>query len=342
MSSTPVCIYCKKQNVPFDREHVIPEAFGTFENNFVLHDAVCLGCNKYFGDKLDLILSRDSGEGLLRLRYDVKPLSEAKGLRNTRVRVKVNVAGPWYGAQIILKSDPTGAKLESELLPQVGFRNQGASGSDFVWFLEKELVQDAKFDEYRTGAEIKMVGPSKDSVNSLMRKLAELQIPFKEKGSIEPPITDNGQVEAVALYQIDQVILRAVAKIAFNYMAFTQGAKFALRSDFDDFRNYVRFAKEPDWKPAVIPTSGTILYDDSFSWRQTIGHLITFGWNRNNRGLLVQVSLFNSITYHVLLCPSFSLIWFPLSSGHHFDVDSRTISKLGSASAITFRSVGIK
>lgn len=337
MSSISTCIYCKQQNKPFDREHVIPEAFGTFDQNFVLHNCVCMECNSYFGRELDLILSRDSGEALLRLRHEIKPVSEARDLRNTRVKLKVNVPGPWYGTQIILRSDSTGMKLDTEQLPQVGFRKLTAGSADFTWYAEEELTEPSRFERYREGTEIRIVGPSEKAMQRLTKRLEQLGIPFKYKGIIEQPFTENGKVETVALDQIDQIILRAVGKIGFNYVAHTQGVDFSLRDDFDDFRSCVRYGQEPQWKPAIVPTTNTVLYDDNFRWRQTFGHLITFGWNRDDRGLVVQISLFNSVTYRALLCRYFSRLWLPLSSGHHFDIESRTISRLGSATLVRFR-----
>ena len=330
-----ICIYCLAQGVSFNREHVIPEAFGTFEQNLVLHDCVCVECNSYFGRELDLILSRDSGEALLRLRRGVKPASEARDLRNTRVKLRVNVPGPWFGTQIILKSDETGTKLDSEQVPQVGFWK--GSGPDFVWFTEEELNDPQKFEQYRQGTEIRIVGPSEEVMQRLTDRLSELGVPFKRQGVIPQPLTENGQVETVALYQIDQIILRAVGKIALNYVANVRGASFALRADFNEFRRYVRYGEEPSWKAVVFPSIRPILLDDSPRWRQTNGHLITFGWSKNNRGILVQLSLFNSITYHVSLCPHFSGLWHPLSAGHHFDIESRTFSKLGSANRVRIR-----
>jgi len=55
------CIYCLKDsnNVSFKKsEHVLPQSFGVFENNFTLNGVVCDSCNKYFGDNLELDLAR--------------------------------------------------------------------------------------------------------------------------------------------------------------------------------------------------------------------------------------------------------------------------------------------
>jgi hypothetical protein len=71
-----ICIYClQDQSQAFFTkvEHVVPQSFGRFENNFTLHGTVCDECNKYFGDNLEIALGRDTYEGGLRFEYE--PLS---------------------------------------------------------------------------------------------------------------------------------------------------------------------------------------------------------------------------------------------------------------------------
>ena len=337
MRTPTKCIYCGTAGELFPRDHVIPEAFGRFENNFTL-GCVCGDCNSYFGRELELFLARDSGEALLRLRYGVKRVSEAQNLRNTRIKMTVNVAGPWYGAQVVLIADETVTKLTCEQLPQVGFRRD--SRESFHWFTEDQLSDPATFAQYRESTEINIVGPSEDAVTRLGEKLRELGMPFKKTGVLGQPRSEGGQIETKVLSQIDQIILRGVAMVAFNYAAYVQGETFLLHSDFNDFRRFVRLGEEPHWKPAVFPSTKPILYDDSHRWRQTNGHLVTLGWNKHNRGILAQVSLFNYITYHVLLCPARSGLWHSLSIGHHFEIESQTISELGSASRIRIVKIG--
>lgn len=47
------CIYCldEKDEVEFDREHLIPQAFGTFDSDTLVIDCVCKSCNGYFCDR---------------------------------------------------------------------------------------------------------------------------------------------------------------------------------------------------------------------------------------------------------------------------------------------------
>lgn len=48
------------------REHVIPEAFGTFGCSTPTLQCVCDECNTYFGQKLDQLLARETIEGVSR------------------------------------------------------------------------------------------------------------------------------------------------------------------------------------------------------------------------------------------------------------------------------------
>ena len=66
------CIYCleDKPIQSFTKvEHVLPQSFGSFQNNFTLHGAVCDECNQYFGDNLEIDLGRDTFEGISRHEY---------------------------------------------------------------------------------------------------------------------------------------------------------------------------------------------------------------------------------------------------------------------------------
>jgi hypothetical protein len=106
-----ICIYCKSQTNSFNREHVIPEAFGIFELNWSLVDCVCQPCDTEFGNTIEPILSRDSPEALLRLEYGIKSPSKAGELHYNRVTVKVNEPGFWFGARFEFVSDAIGQKM---------------------------------------------------------------------------------------------------------------------------------------------------------------------------------------------------------------------------------------
>ena len=72
MASIP-CIYCNGDDPEkfSGREHVIPQAFGTFGSQTPVLKCVCDDCNRHFGKELDLIHARDTLEGLLRYKHGI-------------------------------------------------------------------------------------------------------------------------------------------------------------------------------------------------------------------------------------------------------------------------------
>ena len=83
------------------------------------------------------------------------------------------------------------------------------------------------------------------------------------------------------------------------------------------------------------PRSSWLPYLFSLSTRRSGGRrpgtLSRFDWNRQGDGLFAQVSLFNDLNYKILLCPRYSGLLQDIRTGHHFDLQSRTISALGAA-----------
>lgn len=327
--STLTCIYCRAVGVSFDRDHVIPEAFGKFKNNLVL-TCVCHECNQYFGRTLELSLARDSGEGFLRFRRGVKPAMKVSQLKHIRIQFTVHEPGPWMGAQAIFVPDPSGKSIEPQPLPQVAFKK---NESEWIWIPENDLTPES-LAPYK-GADMRVVAPSLEKQQKLIAKLRNLGFPFTPKGDLGIPHAPDGTVLTKQTYHIDQIILRAVGKIAFNYVAYAEGPNFVLSSDFDEFRAWVRHGREPRFHPRAVAVRQPILFSDSRRWRQTSGHLIAFDWNTQGDGLLVQVSLFNSLTYRVLICVHYSGIWQNFRKGHHFDLESLTVSSLVGTALIT-------
>src|SRR5689334_3602960 len=99
----PTCLYCRREleSKHFNREHVLPEAFGSFETNLVPLDTVCEGCNTYFGNNLELKLARDSIEGLDRYQHGVRmPTETTRFGRGGLLTARVNNGGFYQGAEV--------------------------------------------------------------------------------------------------------------------------------------------------------------------------------------------------------------------------------------------------
>ena len=230
----PSCIYCRRENQEFDREHVIPQAFGNFEpNSFILYDAVCKECNNFFGRTLDFALSRDSMEALLRFRYGTKPASEARDLPYRKLELKIGQSGPWFGATVVLEPDATGRGVEPVPVPQAAFRWKGSQ--DWTFLVEHELKADvlAKYVKPIPGSlEIRVMGPTTADHERVLETLKSAGINFRQEGTLINPITDDGKVLVEIAAAVDQTIFRAIAKIAFNYVAHQHGSEFCPATRF--------------------------------------------------------------------------------------------------------------
>ena len=112
------------------------ESIGRFHDNLTLR-CVCEGCNSCFAEELELFLTRDSVEALLRVRYGLKTASGRHRLCESRLIVKVITPGDWHGARISVERNAAGTALRADPLPQVAFRKHGET--DWKWFLEEDI-----------------------------------------------------------------------------------------------------------------------------------------------------------------------------------------------------------
>ena len=317
----PTCIYCRQsRSRPFPREHVVPKAFGHFRDNLTL-GCVCGDCNSFFAEELELFLTRDSVEALLRVRYGLKTAGGRSKLGESRLIVKVTSPGDWYGARISVERNVAGKPLFANPLPQVAFRKHGET--EWKWFLEKELDDSGTWERYRTHTDTKIVGKD-GSIERLAGKLVKMGIVFKERGPLE---RTGNEVEAFAEGILDDIIFRGVAKIAFNFLARLKSADFVLRSDFDPIREHIRFGRAPRQAPVIV-SKLPILHCDGTIYRQTNGHIIVLDWDKTQQGIVCLISLFNHLTYHVVLCESYSGVWHALRAGRHFDVETLRITEV--------------
>jgi hypothetical protein len=329
------CIYCHKVGKSFPKEHVVPRAFGHFRDNLTL-DCVCRDCNAFFSRELELFLTRDSAEALLRVRYGLNVKGGRQRLGKSKLIIRVISPGDWYGARLAAERIDTGNAITAEPLPQVAFRKHGET--EWTWFLEEELDERERWERYRTDADTKIVGKPDAVVQRIIDKMARLGIKFKQMGTFEK---HGGMVEVFAEAMLDDIIFRGIAKIAVNFLAYLKSAEFVLRPEFNGVREYVRFGKKAPM-PFVIASNFPILRGDNARYRQTNGHIVVLDWDRMQKGIVCMVSLFNHLTYHARLCEHYSGLWHRIEDGRHFDWQSGTISRVQSSGLVVSDSLAGK
>jgi hypothetical protein len=319
------CIYCKQNRdaSAFSREHVVPGAFGSFEQNLTLW-CVCADCNAEFGRTIDLALGRDSIEALLRFFHGLKPASEARELRRQRLTVTLGDDHDWTGCWLeVVEED---GQVCMTLVPQVRFALRGGG---WVFITEDVLGDEAKPlpEEIDSNWDIRLISNSLDTDDRLIALLSKRGIPFKRGDVSGPPPSIGGLAPLDLRMKFDAVILRSVAKIAFNYAAWVSGAAFVLNAAFDVTREFIRHGTRPPY-PVVLPRGEPILADETASARWAQGHLVTVNWAGEPDAVVGQVSLFNGPTYSVSLARGHSGLWHPIRSGHYFDLETRRVSPL--------------
>ena len=322
------CIYCLRE---LDRrsytkaEHVLPQSFGTFDQNFTLHEIVCDDCNHYFGNNLEIFLARDTYEGQLRFTHGVKGASDYKELaRSARVVIKY-AEGEYAGRYVTRRYSKEKDTIEVTPLPQVGFL---LSDGRYEYFLLHHIptlaeLQEKGFD----GKRPRSIHALAVDLEELQRLLAERGIDFRYTDSDSP--TDRpDSILCEFAGTIDHVIRRAIAKISFNYLAYFQGAAFLHRPEFDVARRYIRYGELPDY-PMMSIDEVAILQNEPLEGTRVLGHIIVTAWTAVHSAL-AQVSLFNWLTYRISLTKEFGGPKPEIRRGHIFDPVNGKIYELGS------------
>jgi HNH endonuclease len=323
MDSPDRCIYCLRPDGPFTKEHVIPEAFGKFGSaTMVLNNAVCHRCNQDFGRDLDMVLARDSYEGLL--RADIFPPAKR---RRDRFRPRRTVMKfpdePRFGDLAGLRVQIDWSVRRPRLLAQVVVRDpDGIRRHTFT--LEELSTADPALFRNRPSNAVQIFALTRDSVVRLQARLQALGVRFRSRPTyIElPPALREPSIVFEIDGTIDARVLRAVGKIAFNYLAFTEGPRTVLGSTFHEMRQFVR---GDGAFPAGRVSLDPVLANDSRARRTHEMHVVLV--ERDQREIWARASLFNSFSYHFLVCRD-TMVWYPLRNGHTFDPVKKVIHKL--------------
>jgi hypothetical protein len=296
-------------------------ALGTFEQNWTL-DCVCDACNQYFADNLELALGRDSREALLRIELGIRPASAARDLLNRRVKMSLRDPGRFDGVRMALQPSQDEAETVPVPVPQVALRRD-----DGAWhfLIEPELTPEnlAEFVEATT-VEIRIYGVGED-LQRLKERLASHGIAVAEFLRLtNQQISEKESVTVLQDIEVDETLVRAACKIAFNYAAKVIGPEAVRAARFDMARRYVRYG-DATTRIATVQRRSVLVGEGAESARV---HVCGLGWDA---GYLVGVvSLFNELTYGLRFCRADQKDF--VSARHLFDPLTRSISEAQIAS----------
>lgn len=314
------CIYCSSVLARVKREHVISQAIGTFEHNWTLK-CVCDQCNKYFADNLELVLGRDSAEGFMRVDKGVKPPETIDKFKNQRSVFTLQDGGQFHGARVVMRA--AGSTMAPHGRAQVGLRREG---EDWRFYLENELDAGAVSAPNGIRVEVKVIGHhGQDDLERLVAKLEALGLPFTETTrAMDQPLSAESRIAVLHEFPIDDINRRAAAKIGLNYLAYVFGGDVARHSDLDPVRWFVRHGEEP--RPLVSFQELSILVGPDAA--SSSAHACGVRWEPSQGALVGIVSLFNKMTYGILLTTNPLPQWTTMAAQHLFDPLGRTITNV--------------
>jgi hypothetical protein len=110
-------------------------------------------------------------------------------------------------------------------------------------------------------------------------------------------------------------------------MAKMCGGVFACHDDFNMVRQFIRYDKVPlGGVGEIIEPSNPILEDEKSNLRR-LGHILALMWDIKRRHVLAKLSLFNSITWTMILAKNFSGIFREIKSCHFYDIQKFTVNQ---------------
>ena len=211
---------------------------GLFEQGQTIK-AVCTDCNTYFGKYVDPVFAEDTYEAILRTKQGLKTPAALQVLRYERINITIPGDGWWAGARLKFKEQNDETILD--LPAQMGFLRK--STQKYEYFLLGELDDVPDWTDFET-KNWKVMSVNEEDENKLKEfctKKFGASTTFAVQDEKIP--AKNGELEVELTSRIDELVKRAVCKIAFNYLAKQiprEKSNILLDASFNDIRDFVR------------------------------------------------------------------------------------------------------
>jgi len=309
-------------------EHILPQGFGLFAGNLVLHGKVCDDCNQILGDELDVRIARDTYQGLERFQTGIKDPSEYKHLgARSKISFKVR-EGLFEGSYAYIEYSQERESLVLKPIEQIGLLKRIDSKYDFFRlesFPPKEGLDLSRYD-LKVAKGVMILSERLDEARRLLKSAG---IHLKAAHPFESGKETYSNVLLEITTTVDDVIRRGIAKIAFDYLAYFNSADVLLSEAFDPVRFYIRNAETPDL-PLVHFSNDPILHDEPKNGLQRVGHIVAVKWNAFHDAILSKVSLFNDLTCTVILAYGKRDIAIVVDKGSFWNIANMTVMEIES------------
>jgi len=253
---------------------------------------------------------------------------------NSNEYMDIRCSSDDYRRNAIIRIDT--ATKKADFISQVGFRlDKNSMYYEYYDFKtlkkNKKLLKDIadKIKPFKNDSKrIILIAQSPSEYKEMSKKLYIGDIKLMQSGGQSFLLSPKGIVQVIIRMNINEIILRAIAKIAFNYFASIApkrlGSNYIYRNDFDDIRRYVREGINTQGARFIEVSNNSMLYGES-KLHKYPNYLHNITIDSDGFYIIVQVKLFNSIIYKVRLNNKPLKIGVSISAGEAFDFFNKKV-----------------
>lgn len=282
------CIYCRSAESPFAREHVIPEAFGTFGGTTPVLHCVCKRCNNLFSREFEQEVYRGSLDALSRWKFGLKPPESRDRIDGRRVKLEAR-GGKIDG----LRLDPITNDIEAQIV--VKRKADGQSVALTLQEFERLTPAEVAELDFHASKIVVWKPEQKQRFITALHRFSPGLIGPVQGESIQ--LLAGTRLSGEMIVSMDVKLGRAMAKISFNYLAHSMGASFALRSCFDEIRAFILRGILPNTPSGPVIASGMQANAERPRPEKPF-HILTLH-HQSPAIVYGRVCLFSGHTYHI-------------------------------------------
>jgi hypothetical protein len=231
--------------------------------------------------------------------------------------------GDWSGVKVAYQP------LYARLIPQVGFRLKKTE--DYRYFTLPEIKNGIRIGDFDVdeGSEVKVISNTKNEYEELIYFLKSSNIPLGTERKFSSVKLEDGKLNVNIEFIIDTILVRGIAKTGFNYMAKICGAAFAWHPNFHVIRQFIRYGELPPGQlgDTIKPSNRPLFANDTLH-RRRFGHIMCLQWDITRRHVLAEMSLFNSLTWTMILARDFSGLFREIKHCHFYDIQKLIVNQL--------------
>lgn len=318
------CIYCliEKEDECFNREHVMPESFGLFENAPVLHGTVCKVCNSEVFQLLEHEFKEDTDAGVFCQMFSRlikrKPTQVRIRCKNTQLKKSFSMLDDFF-SDVFPFFMIEGGYIKVAFVPQVIVQKPNFTAYIPIDVLElartdtklrKKLVSLLTPDLERKDIKIFGGADSPEGGAEMLRQTAAhladygiTYVPDEAKNKYSE-LGDVTQQQFNMKYQVTLTseAARVLAKIAFNYFAkCAQDAEthdLLFASEFDPLRAFIRGDSTLELKDVITSVElKAIVKDLDGDDASLVMHVINF--EAVNGDLIAKICFFGGTVFTI-------------------------------------------